>query len=252
MVKLTVLGSSSKGNSYLFEDSYSCIVVEAGVKLIEVKKALNFNVSKVCGCIVTHEHKDHSKYVGEYLKNGIKCYTSAGTIKALGIESMYLQGIAPLKTVNIGGWRILPFETKHDCSEPYGYLINNKECGTVLFATDTYYLPNTFKSLNHVLIECNYDKDILNRNNANESLKKRLLSSHMSIDTCINALKANDLSDVENIVLIHLSDNNSNAKEFKSRVERATGVPTKIAEVGMQVWLGGRINEQSNIVRKNG
>lgn len=237
MVKLSVLGSSSKGNCYLFEDSSSCLVVEAGVRLAEVKKALDYNVNKICGCIITHEHKDHSKYVGEYLKNGIKCYASAGTIKALGIESMYLQGIAPLKTVSIEGWRILPFKTRHDCSEPYGYLINNKECGTVLFATDTYYLPNTFRGLEHILIECNYDKDILNRNNVNESLKKRLISSHMSIDTCIDALMANDLSRVKNIMLIHLSDNNSNAEDFKKRVRRAAGIPTSVAETGMQVYL---------------
>lgn len=239
MVKLSVLGSSSKGNCYLFEESCSCLVVEAGVKLTEVKKALNYNVSKICGCIITHEHKDHSRYVGEYLQNGIKCYTSLGTIEALGIDSMYLQGIAPFKMFDIEGWRILPFETRHDCKQPYGYLINNKECGTVLFATDTYYLPNTFRGLNHILIECNYDKDILERNNVNESLKKRLLSSHMSIDTCIDALMANDLSKVEDIMLIHLSDNNSDAEAFKSRVRQATGVPVTVAEAGMQVYLGG-------------
>lgn len=241
MVKLSVLGSSSKGNCYLFEDSHSCLVVEAGVRLAEIKKALNFNVRKICGCIITHEHKDHSKYLGEYLRNGIKCYTSSGTIEALGIDSVYLNGIAPLKALNVSGWRILPFEVKHDCEQPYGYLINNKECGTVLFATDTYYLPNTFKDLKNILIECNYDKDILAKNNVNESLKKRLLRTHMSIDTCIAALQANNLSKVENIVLIHLSDDNSNAEQFKKRVESVTGIPTTIADKGTEISLGGVI-----------
>ena len=109
----------------------------------------------------------------------------------------------------------------------------------MLFATDTYYLPNTFRGLNHILIECNYDKDILERNNVNESLKKRLLSSHMSIDTCIDALMANDLSKVEDIMLIHLSDNNSDAEAFKTRVKQVTGIPVTVAEAGMQVYLGG-------------
>lgn len=239
MIKLTVLGSSSKGNCYLFETDTSCLLVEAGIKLAEVKKALNYDVSKICGCIITHEHKDHSKYVGEYLRNGIKCYTSKGTIEVLGIDSPFLYEICPLTTTIIDGWRILPFNVKHDCKEPYGYLINNADCGTVLFATDTYYLPNTFKGLNHILIECNYSKNILDKNNLNESLKKRLYSSHLSIDTCLTTLLANDLSKVENIVLIHLSDNNSNAAEFKSRVEQATGVPTTVADTGLVMYLGG-------------
>ena len=57
----------------------------------------------------------------------------------------------------------------------------------------------------------------------------------MSIDTCIAALQANDLSEVKNIVLIHLSNNHSNANEFKSRVEAEIGIPTVIAEKGVVV-----------------
>lgn len=233
MVKMTVLASGSQGNGYLLEAESSCLLIEAGVRLSEVKKALDYNISKVCGCIITHEHKDHSKYVKEYLQNGIKCYASAGTIEAIGIHSPYLHEISPLKQFTVDSFTILPFDTKHDCKQPVGYLINNAECGTVLFATDTYYLPNTFKGLNHILIECNYDKNILDGIYVDKSLKTRLYTSHMSIDTCIAALKANDLSRVKNIVLIHLSNNHSNAAEFKSRVEAKTGIPTVIAEKGV-------------------
>ena len=237
MVKMTVLASGSQGNGYLLEAESSCLVIEAGVRLTEVKKALDYNISKVCGCIITHEHKDHSKYVKEYLQNGIKCYASPGTIEAIGIRSPYLLEISPLKQFTVDSFTILPFDTKHDCKQPVGYLINNAECGTVLFATDTYYLPNTFKGLNHVMIECNYDKDILDSIEVNASLKKRLYTSHMSIDTCLTALKVNDLSRVRNIVLIHLSNNHSNADEFKSRVEAETGIPSFIADKDVIVYF---------------
>ena len=238
MINVTVLGSGSKGNCYVFESKNSCLLVEAGIKLSEVKKAIGFNVSKICGCIVTHEHKDHSGYIGEYLRNGIKCYTSGGTIEALGIESSYLCKIAPYVSFSLADWRILPFNTKHDCTEPFGYMLNNRQCGNILFATDTFYLPNTFKNLNNIFIECNYSKEILDNNNINDSLKKRLFGSHLSLDTCIKALKANDLSNVDNIVLIHLSDNNSNAAAFKNAVEAATGIPTIIADKGIKIQLG--------------
>lgn len=236
-MKLKVLGSSSNGNCYLLENKNSCLVIEAGVKFKEVKKALDYNINKICSCIITHEHKDHSGYINEYLKCGINCYMSEGTAEMLGCESFYIKKIKALQVFCVGEFKIMPFNTKHDCKEPLGYLINHKECGNVLFATDTYYLPNTFRNLNNILIECNYSMDILRDNNINESLKKRIISSHLSIDTCIGVLNANDLSNVENIVLIHLSDNNSNAPEFKTRVECATGIPTVVAENGIEVDL---------------
>ena len=104
-----------------------------------------------------------------------------------------------------------------------------------MFATDTYYLPNTFKGLNHILIECNYSDELLGNDGIALSRKKRLLTSHLSIDTCIGALRANDLSNVQNIVLIHLSNDHSNAADFKTRVENETGIPTTIAEKGVVI-----------------
>lgn len=234
-----ILGSSSKGNCYLFETANTCLIVEAGISISEVKKALNYNMSKILGCIITHEHKDHSKYIKEYLKCGIKCYTSQGSIEALEINSPFLCKITPLVDFRLDSWRILPFITKHDCRQPLGYLINHRECGTVLFATDTYYLPNTFKNLNNIFIECNYSAEILKNSNIDNSLKKRIISSHLSLETCINALMANDLSKVENIVLLHLSDNNSDEKLFKQKVQEATGKIVYIANRNVEIKLGG-------------
>ena len=52
----------------------------------------------------------------------------------------------------------------------------------------------------------------------------------MSIDTCVNTLKANNLRGVRNIMLIHLSNDHSNAAEFKKKIEKETGIPVIIAE----------------------
>ncbi len=235
-----ILGSSSKGNCYLFETANTCLIVEAGISISEVKKALNYNMSKILGCIITHEHKDHSGCIKEYLSCGIKCYTSQGTVDVLGINNnVFINVVKPLSMFSIGEWKILAFNTKHDCREPLGFLLNHKECGTVLFATDTYYLPNTFKNLNNVFIECNYSAEILKNSNIDDSLKKRIISSHLSLETCINALKANDLSKVENIVLLHLSDNNSDEKLFKQKVQEATGKIVYIANRNVEIKLGG-------------
>ena len=67
------------------------------------------------------------------------------------------------------------------------------------------------------------------------TLRTRTMKSHCSFDTCREILLANDLSAVNHIVLIHLSDGNSNAKEFKQGINAATGKTTHIAESGMTI-----------------
>ena len=110
----------------------------------------------------------------------------------------------------------------------------------MVFATDTYYLPNKFANVHHWLIECNYRKDILDERTPegfNKILRDRTLQSHMSYETCVQALQANDLSSCRNIVLIHLSDRNSDAKAFREGITRKFGKPTEIARKGLEINL---------------
>ena len=67
-MNLSVLNSSSAGNCYVFQNKTEALIVEAGVRFSELQKALDFNVRKVVGCIITHEHGDHSAYVSDFLK----------------------------------------------------------------------------------------------------------------------------------------------------------------------------------------
>ena len=239
-MELTILGSSSAGNCYIFQNENEALIVECGVRFTDAKKALNFNLRKVAGCLISHEHGDHAKFVNEVLDACIPTFASAGTIENLKIKGQRKPTVIRAKEVfQIGTFRVLPFKTKHDCAEPLGFLINHAETGNVLFATDTYYLPNKFKGLNNILIECNYRMDLLQKNIddgiVHPALLKRTLQSHLSYETCRDALLANDLSAVNNIVLIHLSGNNSNAREFKQGIEQATGKSVHIATSGMKL-----------------
>lgn len=226
-MKLHVLGSSSSGNCYLFqsEKTGEVLAVEAGVKFNKVKKVLDFNLNSIVGCIVSHEHGDHAKCVGDFINACIPCYMSQGTKHAFGFSSSYwAKGLLPFEQVVINGFRVIPFPVQHDAAEPYGYLIRHEECGTVLFATDTYFLKYKFPGLNNVMLECNYSKEILDANFTAGRIDKkryeRTIKSHMSYDNCLLTLQANDLSQVCNILLLHLSDNNSNATEFIHGIER--------------------------------
>jgi phosphoribosyl 1,2-cyclic phosphodiesterase len=241
-MELSILGSSSAGNCYVFHNENEALIVECGVRFIEAKKAINFNVSKVVGCLITHEHGDHCKYVNDVLDAVVPVYASAGTIEAMKpkIKGSRMPDAIKLGSITeIGNFKVLAFRTKHDCADPVGFLILHREMGVTLFATDTYYLQNKFDGLNNILIECNYRMDILQANvdagKIPAALLNRTLQSHMSFDTCLSALMANDLTQVNNIVLIHLSDGNSNAHEFKQAVTSATGKSVHIASPGMKI-----------------
>lgn len=237
-MRLKVIGSSSRGNCYLIYNDTECLVLECGISFKEVKKALGFNLSTVTAALVTHEHGDHSRAVPDFLKAGISVYASAGTIQAIG-EQRNFHPIEAKVVTRIGNFLVLPFRTKHDSSDPFGFLIHHTETGNILFATDTYYLPATFQNLSHILIECNYSINLLNQNVANGNIsparRKRTIQSHMELNTCRKALMANDLSNINNVILIHLSADNSNAKLFKDEIEGTIARPVLIASSGMDI-----------------
>jgi phosphoribosyl 1,2-cyclic phosphodiesterase len=236
---LKILGSSSSGNCYIFETDTTALIVECGVSFKKIKETLNFDLKKVVGCIITHEHLDHSKSVGDMCAAGIDVYGSQGTLDATGVKSHRLVSMKAMQPVNIGEFKIMPFDVKHDCAEPFGYLICHAECGNTLFITDSYYVQYTFKNLHNVIVEANYCEDILGMRVDNGTihgfLKDRVISSHMSLRTCKKLLSANDLSKVNNIVLIHLSDKNSDAVKFKKEVTDLTGKNVHIADKNMNI-----------------
>ena len=83
------------------------------------------------------------------------------------------------------------------------------------------------------MIEANYAEDIMIGNVRDEkvplSLAERVAGTHMSIDTLLSLLRANDMTKVRQIYLLHLSDNNSDAEVFKKMVQRETGAEVYIA-----------------------
>jgi phosphoribosyl 1,2-cyclic phosphodiesterase len=251
-MKLKVLNSRSEGNCYILENETSALVIEAGVPFKEVKKALDFDISKIVGCLITHEHGDHSKYVNEFLKAGVTVWLSAGTNSKLIYNSIlpllteHKHKFLPLLTEHkhkfrVGNFTIISFNVIHDAAEPLGFLINHSETGNILFLTDTHYSPFIFPDLSHILIECNYSQAILDDNILNDKIpmivRNRIMESHISLETCKEILSINDLSKVQNIVLLHLSDGNSNAKQFKEEIQELTGKQVFIAEKELEINL---------------
>lgn len=245
-MELTVIGSSSEGNAYVLQNEREALLLEAGKPFKQVLAALEGQVNKVVGCLITHEHGDHAGRINEFLKYALPVYASQGTIENAKIRTSWKpttirqtedgNGYLPL---TLGNFRVIPFATKHDAAEPLGFYIWHEETGGVLFATDTFYLPCKFKGLNNILIECNYDPEILARRvksgDIPATLQERVRRSHLSYYTCLDALRANDLTAVNNIVLIHISEGNGDPTAFREGIQRATHKTVYTAKPGLKI-----------------
>jgi phosphoribosyl 1,2-cyclic phosphodiesterase len=179
------------------------------------------------------------------MKAGIDCYMSSGTAYSLSLIPIphRLHIVSDTEDpFRIGHFIIKPFATQHDAIEPYGYYIVYGPTGErTLFLTDSYYSKYKFSGLHTILIECNYIKETLDANIAagyvDERMKPRLLQSHFSLEHVKEFLQANDLSQVREIILLHLSSQNSDAARMIREIKEQTGITPKIAAPGLAVEL---------------
>ena len=241
-MNLKVIGTGSKGNAYLLYNEEEALLIECGVKFKYIQQAIDFDIRKIVGCIVTHEHMDHCKSINDVMRSGINVYATEGTHEALStIKHHRARTIQYLKTFNLGNFKIMPFEVKHDAVQPCGFIIKHDEIGNTLFLTDSYYSPYRFANLNNIIIEANYSQDIIDKKlemgGTISFVRNRVLESHMSIDNCIGLFDANDMSKVNNIVLIHLSDSNSDEALFYEKIKSHTLKTTTVARNGMDIPL---------------
>jgi len=233
---IKVIASGSKGNVYYVTDGKCPLLLEAGISFKQLQKALNFKTSELAAVLVSHEHQDHAKAVRDILKAGVDCYMSEGTRAALGVSGHRVNVVQAKEQFEIGTWTVLPFDTVHDAAEPLGFLLANKGGEKLLYVTDTAYCRYRFRGLTHIMVEANHSLDILRENVASGAVpvdvKNRIIRSHFSLENVKEFLRANDLSKVQEIWLIHLSNENSDAERFKCEIQSLTGKPTFIAQGG--------------------
>lgn len=238
MIDVKVIGTGSSGNCYLVNMNGTQLLLECGLSFKTIQKALNFKLSSIEGCLVTHEHIDHSKAVKNLLKNSINVYATKGTFDALNVKSH--RAISFLKDKEdtycykfFNRFCVLPFQAIHDAQEPVSFYIQDihtKE--SLLFVTDTAYMPYKIPNVDILMVECNYVKSVIDSNVKNNSLninlRNRIVKSHMSLETLLTALKQANLSNLKKIYVLHLSDTNSEEKGILEAIQRQTGVIVEI------------------------
>ncbi len=239
-MKLTVLNSDSTGNAYVLQNSREALIIEAGVNIAEIKKALNWKINKVAGAIISHEHNDHSKSIQELMKYGITVLALPEVFKAKKISNLsFRKEIKPMKGYKVGGFKILTFPVSHDVP-CLGFVISHEEMGKLLFVTDSSSFDYSI-SADHIMIEANYATDIVQRK-IEEGLippvvLPRLFGSHMEINETLRVIKGLDLTNTNEIILIHLSNGNSDEERFIREMKQATGKPVYVASKGLEIDL---------------
>lgn len=234
-MKIEVLSSGSeKGNSYWVSDGETNLLLDCGIRRKDIASAIfRLGLSGIDAVLVSHEHQDHSKGVKELLRIGQDVYMSQGTAKALGVEDR-AQIMGAHSWYNIDNWTIKPFAVEHDAAEPFGFILYSQTTTEkLLYVTDTPYIPVKVEGLTHALLEANYSLPIMKEQVAagrvDATVKHRVLWNHQSIDTVLKFLRETDRSRLQEVILLHLSDANSDEAGFKTRVEELCGCRVRVA-----------------------
>lgn len=227
-MKLICIVSSSKGNAYALEAADEILLLEAGCQIMEVKKAIGWQISNVVGCIATHRHGDHIGKIRDCCNIGFPIYTNDETAEF--IETVYGEKVLSMpefQRLRLGGFTIQPFYLPHNGVPNFGYLIEHDEMGKLLFMTDMEYCRYEFTTLgiNHLLVEANYDMELVDRSIPNYAHK---LLGHCSIQTACGIIRANRTPELRTVTLCHLGAF-SDEEDFKRQAKEAAGAG---------VWVG--------------
>lgn len=220
---LKVINTGSQGNGYAIGNENEVLLIEAGCRFLDVKKALDFRVDNIVGMVISHEHGDHFKYHAEYSVAGIP---------------LFMPFVSDGKYQQFGHYYIKAFELPHGDTKSYGFYIRHEEIGQLLFLTDFEFSPISFEHLKveHICVECNYQLDMVDVNAPNF---KHKVQGHCSLDTCKEFVRFNKSNNLRNVVLVHASRNtldfDNAVKEVKSIVD--SDVEVVMAKPGIEIEI---------------
>ncbi len=194
MFNFCSLYSGSTGNCLLIQSNETNILIDAGVSQKKISEALasfNLDLTNIDAILVTHEHSDHTMNVGSISKKyDIPVYCNLETLNAMPDQKNKINEKNQIifknnKSFKINDFEILPFSIPHDAANPCGFNIFHDD-KKISIATDIGHVDNTLISnlqcSSFILLEANYDPDILKYGKYPFSLKQRILSpvGHLS------------------------------------------------------------------------
>ena len=116
-------------------------------------------------------------------------------------------------------------------------MIEHEEIGKLVFCTDAISFNYKIKDVNHLLIEANYSNDIVLDHMMHGYEIRSQNQYHMELEDTIECIKNNMSSELNNVVLVHLSEIQSDEQMFIEKVHAETGVKPCVATKGVNITL---------------
>lgn len=235
-MQIDVLASSSLGNAYIVSDGVTSILLDAGIPYKELQVKSDFKVNEVAACFISHEHGDHARAVKDLIKGAIDVYALPETLSVLNVIDHYrTHGVVPNETIDVQTFKIMPVTMHHDVP-CVGYMVYSEKTNERLFfATDTYKITVNPQSIDYLIFEVNYQKEIVNelvnQGKMESGIRARLLFSHYELSKAVRWLGKIDKSRLKRIYVAHLSSGHSNECEIKNTLIESFGIPVTICDI---------------------
>lgn len=223
--------SGSCGNCYYLgtepgnDGRSKALLIDAGASMRRVKKIMQEKklcIDDVRGILVTHDHLDHIRFLGtfcKYLRAGV--YAPKKLHGALAVHSFTKDHIAGCRRVMPEGewvkvddcFEVRYFVVPHDATQTVGYAVRCEGRLFVLMTDLEHVTPEAMDlacQADTVVIESNYDYDMLINGPYPPELKRRILDEgHLCNSDCASAIKQFYHPGLRNIFLCHLSGENN-------------------------------------------
>jgi len=221
-MRVIVLNSGSNGNAVFVEsvESGHALLFDCGIsrKQIELRlQAHKRSLSNVLGIFLTHEHGDHVRGLPTLTKlHRIPTYLTEGTYQGLRKyrSDTEFHIISNNDSVDIGEFTVFSRPKSHDARDPvyFELLSGNKR---FVYATDLGVagndFPDSLRMADAVMLESNYDEEMLNNGPYPEYLKARIRSGkgHLSNKQSMDLLRDHCNGRLSMLIFAHLSENNN-------------------------------------------
>lgn len=137
----------------------------------------------------------------------------------------------------VGHYLILPLKVPHGGCECFAYHINLPDGQTMLFATDLQELPYNIRDVNIIMLECNYCEETVLKNVCNGADIHSRPDNHLSLEKALETVRRLYSPKLRKVILLHLSDRNSNEDLIKYRFKEELGIDVLIANSGLKICM---------------
>jgi phosphoribosyl 1,2-cyclic phosphodiesterase len=235
LLRFASLASGSKGNCLVADADGTVVLIDCGLNLRDTERRLarlGLRPGDIDGILITHEHGDHAHGVFDFAAaHGVTVYLTYGTMVAMKAEGKVIEGVR-MVFVNgrelffIDGMQVAPFTVPHDAREPVQYVLSDgdRRLGVLTdIGAPTAHVAQVLSGLHALVLETNYDRDMLWNGGYPRWLKERIAGAfgHLDNEDSGRLLGALDCSKLKHLIGAHLSQQNNTPELARAALARA-------------------------------